>query len=126
MPHAQWSLHDAPAGITSTKDPFLAALQRSFAHPSAWEDALYILDGELCMGDVSVIHPAAPNYRLTAAATAGAHRDAAKRAQHAQHGAVGNALSPRPSDDWTSPSWAPNWGTPLNCAATVTLPRGIW
>jgi hypothetical protein len=82
------------AGIASTEEPFLAPLQRndasSVAHLPARGDVLLVLDGKLCVGNVSVIHPSAPTNGVVAAT----HPDAAKRAQYAQHGPADYRFSP--------------------------------
>jgi hypothetical protein len=78
-------------GVSSSKEPLLAALQSgALAHAraprlNARGDILFVLDAELCVADVSIIHPGASTYRQAAAATAGAAaaiRDTAKRAQY--------------------------------------------
>jgi hypothetical protein len=78
-------------GVTSSKEPLLAARQPGpcirLPRAEARGDILYVLTNELQVGDVSVVHPGAALYRRAAAATPGAaaaQRDAEKRAQYRQ------------------------------------------
>jgi hypothetical protein len=73
-------------GVTSSKEPLLAALQPGprirLPRAEARGDILYVLTNELQVGDVSVVHPGAAQYLRAAAATA--QRDDEKRAQNHQ------------------------------------------
>jgi hypothetical protein len=81
-------------GIPSTKEPRLAVLhpQPAGLRPptGACGDLLLSLEGQQCMGDVSVIHPGASTYCAVAAKTDGgaaAQRDADKTALYQGCGA---------------------------------------
>jgi hypothetical protein len=71
-------------GVTSSKEPLLAALQPGLRIrlpcAEARGDILHVLTNELQVGDVSVVHPGAARYRRAAAT----QRDAEKRAQYRQ------------------------------------------
>jgi hypothetical protein len=63
-------------GVTSSKEPLLAALQPGprirLSRAEARGDILYVLTNELQVGDLSVVHPGAARYCRAAAATPGA------------------------------------------------------
>jgi hypothetical protein len=104
------------AGVTSSKESLLAALQTGprirLPRAEARGDILYVLTNELQVGDVSVVHPGAERYRRAAAATPGAaaaQRDAEKRARYRQ-------------DEWGAYRFTPlsvetfgRLGTPMMC-----------
>jgi hypothetical protein len=71
-------------GVTSSKEPLLAALQPGprirLPRAEAPGDILYVVTNELQVGDVSVVHPGEAWYRWAAAS----QRDAKMRAQYPQ------------------------------------------
>ena len=81
-------------GVPSTKEPGLAVLHPRAAGPrppaGARGDLLFSLEGEQCVGDVTVVHPGAITYCRVAATTDGgaaAVRDADKSSQYRRYGA---------------------------------------
>jgi hypothetical protein len=78
-------------GVTSSKEQLLAALQSGpptrLPRAKSQGDILHVLTNEVQVGDLSLIHPGAAQYRRAAAATSGAavgQRDNEKRAQYRQ------------------------------------------
>jgi hypothetical protein len=75
-------------GVTSSKEPLLAALQPGprihLPRAQARGDIIYVLTNELQVGDVSGVHPGTARYRRAAAATPGAA--AAQRTPRSGHG----------------------------------------
>jgi hypothetical protein len=83
----------AEGGLPSTKEPGLAVLPSAIGpRPPAGRcgDLLFSLEGQQCVGDVSVIHPGSVTYCTVAAKTDGgaaAWRDADKTSQYRRYGA---------------------------------------
>jgi hypothetical protein len=114
-------------GLPSTKEPGLAVLHASVMGPrppgGARRHLLFSLEGQQCLGDVSVIQPGSATYCAAAARTNGGMRTKRPSTAGTEQAATGSCPSQwRPAAALVGPSWTCSPLSHSGLASTATAP----